>query len=132
MNMFNLMLSLIFLNSIGVIYTMQIITLPSAAKINARLNTLELQDFVKKTELDTQLAGKELNAFGVARAVSFAIHDYHEIAHNSAVSQVLWRLMPEIIKAILFDYPEQVEEFYDFGFLVRSLSNADIYNSSQK
>lgn len=130
MKISNQIVSLILLNSILVIYTMEMITLPSAAEINARLSNLGLQDFVEKTKLDESLAGQQLYSTGIALMVRFAIDDYTSI-NNSAISRALWHLMPKIIKAILSDHPEQVEELYDFGFIVRPLLNSSVYNNSQ-
>lgn len=100
------------------------VKMPDAEILNKRLNNIGMQYFAEKTKAVSNLADKELTAIGVATIVETSLYDYHKYLADSMPANYLQIYAiqmqmnkPMLIKALLQDSPEAINELKEFNLL---------------
>jgi hypothetical protein len=93
------------------------IKMPNAKVLHERLDAIGVGHFAERTQIIKRLAGEELAALGVATAVEQAMDDYRRISPNPRAFRQTEMLQPDILKALLKDSPEALNELKGHGLL---------------
>ena len=99
------------------------VTMPSSQVLATRLyDTLSSQYFNEKTKLTDKLGGQQIEAFDVVIQVDRAIYDFSKYLKDPLIGLIMLQQRPEIIKTLLQDYPEAIEELKSNGLLKKLFS----------
>lgn len=105
------------------------IVLPSESSIKARLCELELDHFVRTTDIGNRLGGSKITPLVVAHQVISMIDEYNARDHSPRTEEKMERLRPEIIKALVQDSPEAVAALEKFGTFKKQMTVTQANNS---
>lgn len=122
-----LIFTIVLLNMVALSHAMApkstSIQLPPASVINQRLEDLGLRYFLEKTKIDQQLGNQKKYPIGVALTVELSLSDFAKTVGNPVASRLMQMQKPEIIKAILQDFPEAIAELEKQGVLDSNKAN---------
>jgi len=125
-----LFFSLFFISCACVVMDEELIIMPDAATLTARLNGLsQLSDFATKTKIVSELAGEEKFSLGVVNALNEAMLEYTAPKNlkgmpkptKEAYIKSLEMRKPVILQALLQDHPQALA----------SLKKQGLYNPSE-
>lgn len=103
-----------------------LVRLPVAHILKQRISAVTSGHFIKKTKIIQELAGEEKEALGVVASVDDALSNFRPQKHpqgpfeknrNVVIAKHMLMNRPCIIKSILQDYPEAIQELQDKGLL---------------
>ena len=116
--------------------TKLLVFLLSAAMVQSVLveipNTKELQErfweqgwtyFDEKSHLIEMIEGRSMEALGVYTQVGFALDTFAKYVNNPAVSITMKMMKGKIVKEILRDSKEAIQELQEYGFLSYTVSS---------
>jgi hypothetical protein len=101
------------------------ITLPSQEVLRKRLADEGFDYFMEKTKIDATLADKKLVPLGVGMAVELAMYDFAKYIKKDNTNQQAVRAIlvamsmskGRLIKCLLKDYPQALNELKELGLL---------------